>query len=248
MPQADAPLIRSVGLSGLLVTFAERLSEEANRAAIAFRAAIDAEGWAEVEETSSTLTSTFLSYDPLGIDESDLRTRLRALLAERDWMAAPYPAGCRLWTIPCVFGTDLAPQLGDAAKIAGMSEADAIRQLTAARPRVLTLGFAPGQPYLGQLDPAWDIPRQSAITSSVPEGALVLAIRQFVLFATSAPTGWRHVGQTAFKGYRPSSDTPFALSPGDAVQFRAIRPEELEEIRSYDTTGDGGATTEPLEI
>ena len=39
----DAPLTRTLGLSGLLVTFARALSPGANRAALAFRAAVDAE-------------------------------------------------------------------------------------------------------------------------------------------------------------------------------------------------------------
>ena len=37
----DWPKIRTVGLSGILVSFADKLSEPANRAALAFRAAID---------------------------------------------------------------------------------------------------------------------------------------------------------------------------------------------------------------
>ncbi|MEM6794791.1 MAG: glycoside hydrolase, partial [Acidobacteriota bacterium] len=41
----------------------------------------------------------------------------------------------------------------------------------------------------------------------------------------STPTGWRHVGQTAFKAFRPDSDTPFVLRPGDEVLFPATDPD-----------------------
>jgi inhibitor of KinA len=107
--------------------------------------------------------------------------------------------------------------------------------------RVLTIGFAPGQPYLGVLPERWDVPRQSALTSSVPEGALVTAIRQLIVFTAATPTGWRHIGQTAFRGFRPESDTPFALHPGDELQFAAISGAELDQIRMRDTSGNGGA-------
>jgi allophanate hydrolase subunit 1 len=68
--------------------------------------------------------------------------------------------------------------------------------------RVLAVGFAPGQPYLGPLGEEWNLPRLKAL-QQVPAGALVQAISQFVLFTGPAPTGWRHVGQTAFRCFRP---------------------------------------------
>lgn len=243
---APFPQIAPVGLTGLLVRFADRLSEPANRAALAFRAAIDAQGWDGVEETSSSLTATYLRFDPLHLPHADLQARLQALLATADWYAAPPPQGRRFWRIPTVFGGDVAPQLAEAAALAGVSEADAIAVLSGARTRVLTLGFAPGQPYLGELPEAWNIPRQSTITPQVPAGALVVAVRQFVLFANASPTGWRHVGQTGFRLYRPESDEPFPLRAGDEVQFYAVNRAEYEAMQRDDLSGNCGAVAEPI--
>ena len=106
------PAIRSMGLTGLLVSFADRLSEPANRAALAYRAAVEGENWPGVEETSTSLASVFLRFDPLSMAPGDLRARLDALLASRDWFSAPLPSNRRRWRIPTVYGTDLAPQLG----------------------------------------------------------------------------------------------------------------------------------------
>ena len=47
------PLIRTVGLSGMLVTFAPQMSEPANRAALAFRADVAAQDWPDVIEVST---------------------------------------------------------------------------------------------------------------------------------------------------------------------------------------------------
>ena len=69
---SDWPVIRRVGLSGLLVTFAARMSEPANRAALALRAAIDAEGWEGVTETSTSLVSTFIAVDLAAKDPEEL--------------------------------------------------------------------------------------------------------------------------------------------------------------------------------
>lgn len=238
------PQIARVGLRGVVVTFGDALSDRANMAAIAFRSAVDAAGWEDVSETATTLVSTFLSVDLTATPFKDIETRLTALLHTRDWFAATLPPGRKLWTVPMCFDPEVAPQIEDAAQAAGLTMRQAQAQLVAARTRVITLGFAPGQPYLGLLPDTWDIPRQSELTPSVPIGALVVAIRQFVLFATTAPTGWRHVGQTAFRPFDPNREIPVALSPGDEVRFAAITTAELSDLNAQDSLG--GAEWEAL--
>lgn len=237
------PLIRPAGLDGLLVSFGDRLSEPANRAALAYRAQVERAGWSGVEECSTSLVSAYLRFDPLAVDPDAIRAQAQTLLDSRDWYDADLPHGRRLWRIPTVYGTELAPQLDEAAQAAGLSPAQAIDHLSQTRVRVQTIGFAPGQPYLGELPPEWDIPRQTALTDSVPIGALTVAIRQLVLFSVSTPTGWRHVGQTAMRLFRPDSDAPFVLRPGDEVLFPQVTPAELENMRA---DPDGGARAEAL--
>ena len=240
------PSIRTVGLAGVLVSFADAMSGPANRAALAFRAAVEAEDWPEVRETSMSLVSVYLVVDLVEADLAALTARIEALLGMRDWYAAPLPEGRKLWHVPTVYGTDLAPQLEEAAEVAGLDPDEAIRQLSTARVRVLTIGFAPGQPYLGELPEVWNIPRQQTLTKSVPGGALVCAIRQLVVFTGATPTGWRHVGQTAFRTFRQEATPPFALTPGDELVFPQIDRAELERIIARDTSGNGGAEAEVL--
>lgn len=243
---AYTPKVRSVGLDGVLVTFGDMATDAANRAAIAFRSTIDAQAWPEVSESSSTLVSAFFRIDLAEHGFNEIAARLHELLAARDWFAAPLPAGRTLWTIPAVFGGERAPQFLEAAEAAGRSEAEALRDMTSARLRVLTLGFAPGQPYLGTLGAAWDIPRQKVLTPNVPAGALVAAVRQICLFAKDTPTGWRHVGQSAFACFRPRGDMPFPLAPGDEVQFTDITVAELARIEAKVGDGSGGAVRTEL--
>ena len=240
---ADAgfPCIRTVGVDGFLVSFADRLDERANRAALAFRAALERESWPGVEESATSLVSAFMRFDLAACDHAGLRARLNQLLASRDWYDAALPDGRQLWRVPVVFGGKHGPQLAEAAKLAGQTVEDAIATLCAQPVRVQTIGFAPGQPYLGQLPENWDIPRQTGLTPQVPEGALVTAIRQLIVFSASTPTGWRHIGQTGLHLFRPGSDTPFLLRPGDEVLFSPA--DDLDRLRS---APDGGAVSERL--
>lgn len=242
----DLPLIRTVGLAGILVTFGHAMSDPANRAAIAFRASVDALAWPEIEESMSSLVSAFFRIDLATHDPAPLVARLRDALGSTDWLQADLPQGRKLWTVPAVFGGDRAPQLRDAADVAGLSVEDAKKDLTETTVRVLTVGFAPGQPYLGTLPEAWDIPRLSAVTPRVPACSLVAAVRQLCLFPYATPTGWRHVGQTAFHPFLPDRDTPFALTTGDEMRFREISVSELEQIEASNADGLGGATWEAI--
>lgn len=239
------PQTVSMGLSGMLVRFADRMDDAANRAALAFRAGVEAEAWEGVEETATSLGSVFLRFDPLRTDHRALAERLEGLLARRDWYSEALPAGRRLWHIPALFGGPEAPQLDEAASLAGLTPDAAVAELTARPVRVLTIGFAPGLPYMGPLPPHWDIPRQTALTPTLPAGAVVVAVRQVIIFPTATPTGWRHVGQTGFRGFRPDAATPFPLRAGDEVQFHAVPAEELRRLRNEDPEG-GGARSEPL--
>jgi inhibitor of KinA len=79
---SDWPKIRTVGLSGILVSFAAAMSEPANRAALAFRVAVEDAGWPEVAETSTSLVSVFLQVDLATTPQEAIIERLRELLAQ----------------------------------------------------------------------------------------------------------------------------------------------------------------------
>lgn len=243
LPTQQWPCIRPAGFDGLLVSFSDNLNEPANRAALALRNAVECSAWHGVEETSTSLVSVYVRFDPLRVDHQQMRSNLTSLLATRDWFAAELPDGRTLWRIPTVFGTSLGPQLEEAAALAGMSAREAVDMISTTRVRVQTVGFAPGQPYLGELPPVWDIPRQTQLTERVPVGALTVAIRQLVLFSVSTPTGWRHIGQTAFQLFRPQAEQPFIMWPGDEVLFE---PTTAEQLANMQQDPNGGAVSEAL--
>ena len=245
-PAPAFPIIRNIGLDGMLVTFSSQLSEQSNRAALAYHAALQNLPQDGIGETSTSLASTFVRFDPLHLSHATLHARLSDLANSRDWFDAELPAGRTFWRIPCLYGTDLAPQLGEAAEAAGLTEDQAIERLGASRVRVLAIGFAPGQPYLGPLGVEWNLPRLKAL-QQVPAGALVQAISQFVLFTGPAPTGWRHIGQTAFSCFRQSGSPPIPLTPGDEVVFEPVSHVDFLKIREAATNGSGGAIATGIE-
>ncbi|NNE88952.1 MAG: carboxyltransferase domain-containing protein [Silicimonas sp.] len=237
------PTFLPLGPDGILIRFADTLSEPANRAALAFRAAMSETMPDGVTETATSLTSVFLRFRPNDIHRAALEDIVRDKLQGTDWFGAPLPSGRKLWRLPTSFGGDDGPALEEAATLAGVSTDTAVDEICANPLRVLALGFAPGQPYLGFLPKHWDIPRQSDVTPQVPQGAVVVAVCQVIPFASSAPTGWRQIGRTAFRCYNPDHDDPLPLRPGDEVGFFPVSPAELT---AADDRPFGGAEVETL--
>ena len=240
-PRPDRPRIAPLGEAALLVRFAEMLDPRANRAAQAFHAALSDDPVPGQRECAPGLGSVVVRLDPDAAEVEAAEAELSRRLAVRDWSAAPRPSA-RAWVVPCAFGGAEGPQLEEAAEMAGLSPSDAVAALCAAPVRVLALGFAPGMPYCGLLPDAWDLPRQTGLTPRVPEGALVTAVRQLIVFGTEAPTGWRQVGLTRFGCFRPARARPIALRAGDSVRFRAVSRDELDAGAAQDAEGLGGAT------
>ncbi len=236
------PEILPLGVDGVLVRFARTLSEGANARALAFRDHVQAARIAGVIEAASSLVSVRVAFDPEKTNRHQISLALEKLIAD-DTSAESAPK--RLWHIPAAFGPAHAPQLAEAALLAGLTPQQAVADIEATKVRVIAIGFAPGQPYLGMLPGHWDIPRQDDLTENLPQGALITAVRQLIIWAAEAPTGWRHIGQTAFRVYRPETRQPFAFEPGDLVQFRAVSDAEFEDIRQ-DTHTNGGAICEDL--
>lgn len=235
--------ILPLGPDGALVRFADRLSEPANRAALAYRAAIEDDGIAGVVETASSLTSVFVRFRPDRVTRAALEARLHDTLTGRDWLSAKLPEGRTLWHIPAVFEGPHAPDLEAVASAIGRDPDDAIAELSGTPLRVLALGFAPGQPYLGFLPDHWNLPRRTEVTPEVPRGAVVVAVRQAIPFANPAPTGWWQIGQTAFRCHDPAADPALPLRPGDEVRFRAVNADAWEGLRD---APHGGAEREAL--
>jgi KipI family sensor histidine kinase inhibitor len=236
------PEICPLGVDGVLVRFAQSLSDNANARALHFRDQAEAAAIAGVIEVASSLVSVRIGFDPSVTDRKTITAAVHRLLSgPTSGDAMPQ----RLWHIPACFSADHAPQLADAAELAGCTVEDAIAQISSQQVRVMAIGFAPGQPYLGLLPDHWNIPRQSALTEKLPRGALICAVRQLIVWAAEAPTGWRHIGQTAFRVYLPDTDRPFAFQPGDAVQFAAVSATDFAAIQN-DPTTNGGARCEVL--
>ena len=238
----DAQIL-PLGQDGILVRFALRAEPWATSAAQAFYDTARAAPLPHMREIVPSLTSVLFRFDATKITRAESARQIGELLSGRDWHAAmPQPAK-RIWRIPAAFGGENGPDLEAAAKLAGLSPHAAIEMITSTPLRVLAIGFAPGQPYLGLLPQQWDLPRMQSLNPQVPKGAIAVAVRQLVLFSNASPTGWRQIARTGFAPFRPDAESAVPLRAGDALHLVPVSGDDLTGLLA---SGDpaGGAICE----
>lgn len=233
--------ILPLGADALLVRFALVADPAAMAQARRFLAHISEHPPVGAVEIAPSLCSVMVQFDPGQTTRDQLSAELRRVLDQPGDVQATPPK--RIWHIPVSFGGEDGPQLKEAADMAGVSEVQAIAELT--QPiEVLTIGFAPGQPYAGLLPDHWNIARQSAVTPEVPAGAVITAVRQVIMFNAAGPTGWRHIGQTAFRSFDLNRQDPILLRPGDQLKFAQVSQTEMRDLLATNADGLGGARCE----
>ncbi len=209
------PLLQPLGDQGLIVRFATTLSDEANRAAIAFARRLHKALPDGVGEIDPNLVSVLLKYDPAQVSFERLAGEVRLLLnggAEEVVPAARHIVQVRY------DGDDLA----EVAASLKLTTAAFVLEHTVRPLRVLTTGFAPGFVYCGFHHDGLDLPRRTNVRRQVPAGTVLFAAQQTAVTSTPIPTGWHVIGHTEFSNFNPVADPPTILREGDEIAFEAL--------------------------
>ncbi|MBO7727589.1 MAG: 5-oxoprolinase subunit PxpB [Oscillospiraceae bacterium] len=164
-----------------------------------------------------------VEYDPLCLTYGQICLFLRELSSEEKSKNAG-----RIVRIPVCYGGSFGPDLEEVAKHAGLSAEEVILRHTAPDYHVYMLGFRPGFPYLGGLDPAIACPRRATPRQIVEQGSVGIAGAQTGVYPEQSPGGWNLIGRTPLKLFDEKSLS--LIQPGDTVHFEKIDETEFKEI------------------
>jgi KipI family sensor histidine kinase inhibitor len=93
------------------------------------------------------------------------------------------------------------------------------------------LGFTPGFPYLGGMDPALETPRLENPRVLIPAGSVGIAGKQTGAYSIDSPGGWQLIGRTPLRLFDPqNTENPTLVDAGDWVRFRSIGEDEFKRI------------------
>ncbi len=173
-------------------------------------------------EAVPAFTTLTVHYDPrdyAGGSEAPfvkLRSLIEAEFSELESVPAVTP---RLVEIPVVYGGAAGPDLDFVASHTGLAREEIVALHSGTDYLVYMIGFAPGFPYLGGLDPRLVTPRRSDPRSRVPAGSVGIGGAQTGVYPLETPGGWQLIGRTDLRLFDPGRETPALLRAGDRVRF-----------------------------
>jgi KipI family sensor histidine kinase inhibitor len=137
-------------------------------------------------------------------------------------------AVARVVEVPVCYGGEFGPDLDDVAVQCKLTPQQVIELHAASPHQVYMLGFAPGFPYLGGLDPRLEMPRRATPRTKVPAGSVAIAREQSAIYSIETPGGWNVLGRTPLRLFTAEADPPCLLQPGDNVHFVPISAEQFK--------------------
>jgi inhibitor of KinA len=133
--------------------------------------------------------------------------------------------------IPVCYGGDFGPDLEVLSEKLSISIDEIINIHTTPRYLTYFLGFLPGFPYLGGLDPRISFPRKATPRLQVNAGSVGIAGNQTGIYTTHSPGGWNIIGRCPLQFFDVLSEQPTLIQSGDYIKFYAISNREFDEIR-----------------
>jgi inhibitor of KinA len=222
----DVPHIQPMGDSAFVIRFGEIISpaihERVVEALHAFESCRDR--W--VVDLVPGYASVMVIYDALQAGPEDVRRWITEALPH----AHPRPRSHRVIEVPVWYHPSVGPDLEPLAHEKGLTVDALVALHTQPEYLVYMLGFRPGFPFLGGLDPRLFSPRLSTPRAVVPAGSVGIGGQQTGVYPVKSPGGWRLLGRTPLRLFSPEAEPAFALGVGDRVRFVSIPEHRYREL------------------
>ncbi len=222
--------IEPLGDRCLVVEFEQKVDAAVNRQARALAHALTVQPPPGVIDVAPAFCSVAVFYRPEAYSPQpspfkQLEARVAALLAAG---VGDDEGPTRAVRIPVCYGGAHGPDLEEVATACGMTADEVIRAHVASDHVVFMLGFSPGFPYIGGLDPALSVPRRPTPRTRIPAGTVAIARDQTAIYSMQTPGGWNLIGRTPLRLFDPKAEPPCRLQAGDRIRFVPIPPADFD--------------------
>jgi inhibitor of KinA len=229
-PTPQLQRIEAVGDRCLLIGVGDRVDLDTNQRVIGLVRRLKERPIEGVVDIVPAFTTVALHYRPEMLGDKPFES-LRAAVLER--LVEPLDtvsATVRTIEIPVCYGGEFGPDLNEVALQCGVSTEQVVALHLASPHRIYMLGFAPGFPFIGGLDPALEMPRRASPRTRIPPGSVGIARDQSCIYPVETPGGWNLVGRTPLRLFDPNAAPPSLLSQGDQIRFTRINQTEYHAM------------------
>jgi inhibitor of KinA len=227
------PSIYSLGDSALTLDLGNCIDEQLNTRALAICDWLGAHPLDGIIDRIVAYSSVSVFYDPTQVYD---RTALSEWLLEAwrhtatappssDRREVPLP-GREVVPIPVCYEGEYAPDLEAVAREKGLLPGEVIDLHCSVEYRIYMIGFLPGFPYMGKIDPRIEIPRKMRPVPVIA-GGVGIAGSQTGIYPLNSPGGWQIIGRTPLRLFSLHTDPPILLRAGDRVRFYPVSTAEF---------------------
>jgi KipI family sensor histidine kinase inhibitor len=217
----------SFGESGLLVVFGNEINLEINQRVHQMAKWVKRAKLPGVVEVIPAYASILIGFDPIQIDYDTLQRLIMDYKEEQIDLITHQSE--KAIEIPTIYGGKYGPDLNFVAEYNCLSPEEVIRLHSEVEYTVFMMGFSPGFPYLGGMNPAIAAPRLSSPRTRVPAGSVGIAGTQTGIYPSDSSGGWRLIGWTPLRLFDPDTEPHFLLKPGDRLRFVPISQDQPED-------------------
>lgn len=216
----------SYGPAAILFRFADEMGDAAFAKGRAIAAELENHPPPGLTEFVPAFTSVLLEFDPKLVPDPAMMAP--ELAARLDACASVELAPAPVKEIPVAYE---GPDLARVAQINRLTIDEVCALHAAPVYKVYMLGFSPGFPYLGDLDPRLRTPRLTSPRPWIAAGSVGIGGEHTGIYPVESPGGWNIIGRTDVKILDwerakggQHDEAMFYLRPGDRVRFVAVRP------------------------
>lgn len=181
-----------------------------------------------VTEIIPSYTSIMISYDFLSINHKQICKEIDGVLDHINEFSNEIAT--RFVSIPVYYGNEVGLDLEEISRMKNRSIEEIISLHVNKEYFVYAIGFSPGFPYMGEVDPMLATPRLANPRAKVPKGSVGIADNQTAIYPQLSPGGWQILGRTPLEMFDTSYDGFSYLKVGDKVKFRSINKDEFLEL------------------
>src|SRR3954471_10082088 len=211
------------------VEFSRTLDLEVNSVAQRLAAAIVASGDARIRDVVPALGGVAVHFDPAF--EGDVPQAAAELVEQCMKKGLPDADDVgRDVDVPVCYDAEFALDMKELSEKLKLVAEEIAQRHAAGRYRVLMVGFAPGHPYIGGLDPKLAVPRRATPRAIVPAGSVAVANDQTVVYPYPISGGWSLIGRTPLKVFDAERQEPSLFASGDRVRFKPVTRAEYQKL------------------
>lgn len=231
--------IRPLGDSALVIQLGKGISLTTHDKVINLVNLIEAESFEGLREIVPGYNNVTVFYDPVIIRLNNQKNKKKTafgivsafVLSNLKKIKTKLSIKKRLVEIPVLYGECSGPDLEYVAKFNGITPAKVIDLHAKKDYLVYMIGFAPGFPYLGDVNKRISTPRKESPRQKIPAGSVGIAGEQTGIYSLESPGGWQVIGQTPIDLFTPNSSPPTLLESGDEIRFVPITKEEYQSYK-----------------